>query len=211
MVSEIAPTGVDHLFYACANLEQGMDEIEDLLGVRPVAGGRHPLYGTHNALLSLGAGTYLEVIARDPELPEPATGFLVDLGPDEPSRLMTWIYRVPDIDNAKRRAESAGLGEVQAGSRTNSDGSEVRWQLTDPYALPMGGVIPFLINWGQTVHPSLVFPEGGEFRRLVVRHFDVEEVRQKLAVIGAGVEVELGERAEVMAEIETAMGVVTIS
>ena len=45
--ASIAPTGIDHLVYACANLEHGMDEIEALLGVRPVRGGHHPQYGTH--------------------------------------------------------------------------------------------------------------------------------------------------------------------
>ena len=84
--------GIDHLLYASASLEQGMDEIESLLGVRPVRGGRHPQYGTHNALLSLGTGTYLEVIARDPDLATPRRGFWVDVVPGAKSRLMTWVF-----------------------------------------------------------------------------------------------------------------------
>ena len=58
---------IDHLVYACANLERGMDEIEAQLGTRPVRGGRHPKFGTHNALLGLGDGVYLEIASRDPD------------------------------------------------------------------------------------------------------------------------------------------------
>jgi len=36
------PTGIDHLVYASADLEREMDEIEALLGARPVRGGHHP-------------------------------------------------------------------------------------------------------------------------------------------------------------------------
>jgi Glyoxalase-like domain len=53
---------IDHIVFGCSDLERGMDEIEQLLGIRPVPGGRHIQFGTHNALLSLGPATYLEVI-----------------------------------------------------------------------------------------------------------------------------------------------------
>ena len=39
---------------------------EGALGATPAPGGHHPLMGTHNQLLSLGPGEYLEVIAIDP-------------------------------------------------------------------------------------------------------------------------------------------------
>ncbi len=36
------PPNIDHLVFTAPTLEQGMDRIESLLGVRPVIGGRHP-------------------------------------------------------------------------------------------------------------------------------------------------------------------------
>ena len=54
---------VDHIMLGAANLDAGIHELEALTGVRAVYGGEHPNLGTHNALVSLGSNTYLEVIA----------------------------------------------------------------------------------------------------------------------------------------------------
>jgi hypothetical protein len=58
-----APTvHIDHILLGIDDLDRGMDLFEQRSGVRPVQGGKHP-GGTHNALVSLGDGTYLEIIA----------------------------------------------------------------------------------------------------------------------------------------------------
>ncbi|MFO0004298.1 MAG: VOC family protein, partial [bacterium] len=51
---------VDHLVLGAATLEEGIAWAERMLGATPQPGGRHPQWGTHNALLSLGHGAYLE-------------------------------------------------------------------------------------------------------------------------------------------------------
>jgi hypothetical protein len=56
----------DHLVVAARELAVGVAWVESRLGVPMGAGGRHDVMGTHNRLLSLGPGRFLEVIAIDP-------------------------------------------------------------------------------------------------------------------------------------------------
>ena len=208
----VAPNGVDHLLYASADLQRGMDEIESLLGVRPVRGGHHPRYGTHNALLSLGPGIYLEIISRDPQLPAPQRGAFVNVPPGAGSRLITWVFRASDIQGVANAARQAaiGLGRVEPGSRTKPDGSEISWRLTDPYAMPMDGAVPFLIDWGSTDHPSAALPSGGQLVELVIEHPDPGRVRTALSVIGADIKVIEGDEFRLSAKIRTDDGLVIL-
>ena len=54
---------IDHIVIGAATLRQGADWVERHLGARPSGGGVHEGAGTHNLLLGLGSGCYLEVIA----------------------------------------------------------------------------------------------------------------------------------------------------
>lgn len=207
------PDRTDHLIYGTPDLETGVAEIERRLGARPAGGGRHEQWGTRNQILALGEETYLEVMAPDPELPEPGGGRLFALDELEAPRLVTWAVRAPDIEEAAARARERGveLGPVEAGSREQPDGTVLSWRLTDPRALPMDGVVPFLIDWGETPHPAAAAREGGELVALTVRHPEPEAVRGALEAVGAdGATVEEGTRPELAASVRTADGVAEI-
>jgi hypothetical protein len=99
---------IDHLVYATANLADSVDELNSRFGVALTPGGRHVRFGTRNFLADLGDSRYLEVIGPDPEQPTPdcPRPFGIDnlTGP----RLVTWAARVKDLDEAVRRAQTAG-------------------------------------------------------------------------------------------------------
>jgi hypothetical protein len=65
---------LDHLVVAARTLDEGARFVADALGVEPVAGGAHPAMGTHNRLVGLWGGAYLEVISIDPQAPTQAPG-----------------------------------------------------------------------------------------------------------------------------------------
>ena len=200
------PEGVDHLLYAVSDLETGRDEIEHLLGVRPVLGGRHPQYGTHNALLSLGPETYLEVIAPDPGLAVPERGALFEMDGSATSRLATWVLRSESIDEAVSRGSTAGvgLGPVESGGRENPDGTLLTWKLSDPYAMPLGGAVPFLISWGATPHPAAAAPRVGVLVGLRIEHPQPELVYHALSALGVEMDVRGGTEFQLIARVRTA-------
>lgn len=167
VADDAGEVAIDHILYGTPDLALGMDRVEELLGVRPVPGGRHPQYGTRNALVAIGPSCYLEVMAPDPDLPVPERGVLFSLPELPEPRLVSWVVRRAAIDVI---AAAAGLGSVSAGRRERDDGTIVSWRLSDPYADRLGGVVPFLIDWGDTPHPAGSAPPAGELVSLRLEH-----------------------------------------
>jgi len=142
-------------------------------------------------------------------LPLPEQGTLIDLSDEQESHLITWVLRTENIVALASAAESAGLaiGPVQSGSREQPDGSTLRWQLTDPYAMPMAGAIPFLISWGEATHPASVVPQAGDLLGLIIEHPDSNKVRESVSVLDVDIAVVQADKFRLVARIETGDGV----
>ena len=211
--SSEVPAGVDHLVYAVADLKAGMDDIEQLFGVRPARGGRHPRYGTQNALLALGPQTYLEIIAADPQLPRPEQGRGFGVEAANLPRLETWALRRESIEAVAEYVEAMGisLGSVASGAREKPDGTVLTWKLSDPYACRMNGAVPFLIAWGDTPHPATSAPLAGELVSLRIMHPNPDAVRAALGAMGVNMMVEEGPEKRLLAIIQTRNKVVRLS
>ena len=95
----------DHLAITSHKLSSGMDYIRRVFGVEIPLGGQHHFMGTHNAVMAVGDGIYMEVIAIDPSLPVPPYPRWFGLGnaafedrlKDQPL-LTHYVLRTPDID-----------------------------------------------------------------------------------------------------------------
>lgn len=203
---------VDHMVYGVSDLRAGVDEVAERLGVRAADGGRHVGRGTHNALLGLGAGAYLEVIAVDPEQPAPPGPLPFGLDRLRLPRLVGWASRTTDIERRRAQALERGHdpGEVRAMSRRRPDGFLLEWRLTRDAPDPAQLVVPFLIDWGSSPHPSDSAPQGARLVELRAEHPDPARVRAQLAALDVTLEVDEGPEPALVATLDTPRGRVVL-
>lgn len=203
---------VDHLIYAAPHLDAGVERLENILGVRAIPGGRHPGYGTRNALLALGPEMYLEVLAPDPDGPEPARPRLFGIDRLDAPRLAAWVAKESDLEGRVEAADRRGvkLGEILLGSRERPDGSVLAWRLTDPHVVLGDGIVPFLIDWGPTESPARAAAKGCTLLGLRAEHPDPARIRAMLLALGVELEVESGRAPALIARIGTARGEVEL-
>jgi hypothetical protein len=204
------PSVLDHLVYRASSLEAAIEELADLLGVRPAEGGRHPGRGSRNALLSLGERSYLEILAPDPDQPPPPPTSL--LGSTEgPARLATWAIRPPDIEAAVGRALEGGvdLGPIAPMSRERADGGRLEWRLTTGVR-PAHGLVPFLIDWGDAPHPAANTPGGCSLLGLRAEHPDPDIVMPDLTALDLQLTLAQAAAPGLIATIGTPRGVVEL-
>ena len=169
---------LDHLAFAASSLEEGRTWLEEKLGLPLQAGGQHARYGTHNLLMGMEDGLYLEVIAIDPAAPAPETPRWFDLDNFTGApRLANWIARTDTLDAMKAAMPEAG--ETVALAR-----GDLAWRMAVPAsgALPLHGGLPSLIQWDCEAHPAQrLTPQPLRLDALLIRHPDAAEIERRLA------------------------------
>ncbi len=185
---------IDHLVFRAPSMEQGRAVVESLLGVSPAPGGRHPKWGTQNALASLGPRAYLEVMGPDDSPTDPVRPRPFGIDRESTPRLVTWAARARDLETQVEIARGEGiyLGDVQAGSRKKPDGLLLQWKTTDLRTDRESGVIPFFIDWGDTPHPGGSTPQGCALEELRLFHPDPRRIRRALEKLGIEADVGRG-------------------
>lgn len=201
----------DHLIFGVPDLHSGTDLITKWLGAAPVPGGKHRGFGTHNTLLKIGNGIYLEVIAPDPE--QAATGKPIWMGLDRLSSpaLIWWAAKADNLQTKVQNSLDHGwdLGDILAGNRALPNGNILRWQLTDPYKVQENGVLPFLIDWAGGPHPTDNLPDSGcELVDFQLLHPEPEKIHAYLAALELEVPVQYHVSAVIRAGLQTPSGLV---
>ncbi|WP_299045560.1 VOC family protein [uncultured Tateyamaria sp.] len=168
----------DHLVVGSKDLSQARTLVEDALGVPMQPGGAHAVFHTHNALMGLEDGLYLEAIAPNPAAPDPARPRWYDLDRfDGPARLSNWACSVPDME--------AALTDMPDG--TGAPVAVQRGSLSWRMAVAADGTTPFdnlwpaLIEWPTGVHPARALtPTGVRLRRFTLVHPDGDALSEGL-------------------------------
>ncbi len=182
-------THLDHIVIGAATIEQGVDYIQELLGVRVPQGGEHPRMGTCNHLMKLGPDIFFEIIAVNPAAPAPLRPRwyalddpFVQIALRKKPQLLTWVVSTSDIISLKARS-LVHLGVIEPMSR-----GSLEWMITIPEdgSLPGAGLLPTLIEWHSDVHPASYMPNlGCSLLGLEIFHPYVDWVKNVLSAIYA--------------------------
>ena len=168
---------LDHLAVSGGTRDAGAAHVEATLGVPLQPGGAHPHFGTHNHLLGLADGLYLEAIAVDPDADAPAypRWFGLDIVPAAP-RLRHWICRVADIEAVVASLPVAG--EITALTR-----GDLRWRMAQPASgqIAFDGMFPALIQWDSPDPAGRLTQQGVRLEALHVQHPDAPQLQALLA------------------------------
>ena len=200
---------LDHIVFGVPDLDQGIRLIADLTGVQPVSGGvglgrSKP----HNALISLGGGSYLEIMGvRNTGMTE---GPWIDAISDGHPHIVDFAQRVTDrFAGLRSRAAAAGarFGEARSMGRKRPDGGELNWELLNFEGAPFDGVVPFFIDWlGSRPHPSESSPSGVTIESFQVAHPRAEELGNLYRALGIDVPVLRSDRPERLLLLKTPKG-----
>lgn len=196
---------LDHIAVAGQTLAEAVAHVEEALGVSMQPGGQHAKFGTHNRLLGLAEGLYLEAIAIDPQAADPGRPRWFDLDRfDGAPRLTNWICRCDDLE------ASLAVMPVGAGAPVNLARGDLRWRMAVPESgwLPYDNLFPPLIQWQGDLHPGTMLAGSGcALRRLIVIHPQAGILRDLLLpdMQGDLVVFEAGQ-AGLRAEIDTPHG-----
>jgi hypothetical protein len=193
-----APLGaelpIDHVLVGIDSLERGIALLREATGVTAAIGGVHPGRGTRNALLSLGDGPYLELIAPNPAEPSAealarARATYAAMSTPTPFSFAV-LSRDADADSARLASRGLKAGAIRPGSRVRGDGVTLRWRTFDPTG-DARAWMPFAIEWGAgTPHPSRESPGGCRLVELRVHTPSADSARALLARAGIGIAVE---------------------
>lgn len=187
---------LDHVVWAVPDLEKGVEMITDLTGVEPVSGGRSPGRDrSHNALLTFGNGSYLEIIAPG------NTGMVggwADRVKDGEAHIVDYALRTTDRF-AKLRAAIAASGfsatEPRPMGRVRPDGGALNWELLNVKGTPLDDALPFFIDWlGSAPHPSENSPGGLTLDSFSVAHPQAEELAKIFTSLGISTPVQRSNR-----------------
>jgi hypothetical protein len=209
---------LDHIIWACADLERGSRRFESLTGVRPRYGGVHASGLTHNALVSLGKRCYLEILA-----PVGPAGSGEDdwsrlaRGMAEP-RILTYCLRSPHaLSELAPRFQALGWRNavVASNGRTTPEGVRLYWQWMAPAAVQFGFAFPFFIDWLDSPHPaeslSRLQPQSElSLVSFSIGHPEAAELRRTLIEIGSTIDTFAADDVQFRLQLQTPRGIVSL-
>lgn len=175
---------LDHVGIWCRDVAAAADGIARAWRVHSVVGGRHEGDGTCNRLIGGYGQTYVELIGPDPM--QSTQGTIAQRGAmlDDRSPCLA-AFRHADLESAAIAGAAAGLRTrgPRRMSRVTQTGAILEWRVLffEDDANPF---FPFLIDWGDSLHPSASLQPAVAIADLAWPCPDPEDCNRKLRSIG---------------------------
>ena len=198
----------DHFIYAGRDLDTLSKQFENLSGVLPAKGGRHPGLGTRNALASLGPDVYFELLAVDPEQSAALDGTMGGRIDQLTSpRLLAYMLNGQSLERHQEVLARHGItADLFDASRTTPDGRTLKWRLLVPHDNPFGDFVPKFIDWLDTTHPATTSVPGCTFDSFEIGHPDADRLAALFGQLGFNLPVQRADRGFFRLGINTPKG-----
>jgi len=203
----------DHITVIAPTLRDGVEHVEDCLGLQVPFGVCHDYMATHNHRLQLGGTLYLEVVALDPTCPAPnrARWFGLD---DQKTvkaewnagrRLRGWVAGVEAIDPVITKHPNVFGEHVPL----PQDDPEFAFSIAKDGSLPLEGAAPSLIDrYGVPENASDIPDLGARLETFTLEHPEPETIKALYGdlAINFPIEVIYGPTIRYAAKIRTPTG-----
>jgi hypothetical protein len=206
---------LDHIIWACDDLERGTQRFEALTGVSPRYGGVHASGSTHNALVGLGPRCYLEILApTGPHTPTEDAWCRLARSAREP-RILTYCMRSSrPLTQLAQIAEAAGAHDARVANngRVAPEGVKLSWQWVAPVFDEFGLAFPFFIDWLDSPHPAATALGRGDVRLadFAVGHPQAADLLRTLTELGTPVDTYTAAAIEFRVRLHTPRGIVAL-
>lgn len=201
---------IDHIVMSFLNLEKACTKFESLTGITPTIGGQHLTKGTHNALVNIGDQIYLELIAPDPKNEQIKSPTWMAVSKIEQPRITRWAIKSSDInkDALVLNNFNKQYGKIESGSRQKTDGSMLRWQLSDPgNDIPID-IAPFLLDWQDSIHPTQDLKETCSLESIMIIHESPQIYQPLFRSLGIDFQIKKGDYPAIKIALKTPKGII---
>jgi Glyoxalase-like domain len=206
---------LDHIIWACDDLERGTRRFEALTGVTPRYGGVHASGSTHNALVALGPRCYLEILApTGSEAPAEDAWCRLARNAHEP-RVVTYCLRSPrPLSELAQSALAAGAHDARVANngRVTPQGVKLNWQWVAPVFDEFGLAFPFFIDWLDSPHPAATAQAQGDMHlaEFAVGHPRAGALLRTLTEMGTPIDTYAAAAIEFRVQLQTPRGAVAL-
>ena len=156
-----ANLSIDHVIVAGKDLKSMQAKLATL-GIPTEYGGRHNNHATEMALVSFPDGSYLELLAIQPDAnPRALVAYVWNRQLREDAGPCAWAARLDDVGAEVKRLKAAGVsvGEAVRDGRNRPDGTRLEWEATQVGDDPRGTYFPYLER-DLTPRALRAFPRG---------------------------------------------------